>query len=121
LSIETKRERFFDWVNETVETEEKAELRQEIRNLELENESLRSFEQENVEHMETREDFEKDLMLTNEAEVLGDMLAEEEVDTKRNGLVTEEPTESVDTQLEATDAAENVNEIENEEAESEVE
>lgn len=115
-----KRDRFLDWVHETAEAEEEAELRQRIRSLELENESLQVFEQEHVEHTDTREDFEKDLMLTDEAEVLGDMLAEEEIDRRRNYAVTE-PAESAELPLEVTDAPENTDEVEDEGTESEVE
>lgn len=106
-----------DWVHETVEAEEKTELRQRIRNLELENEA-QGFEQDHVEHSDTRDDFEKDLMLTNEAEVLVDMLAKKEIDRKP---VVTEPTENVDAQLESADAPENADAVEDEEAESEVE
>jgi len=117
---EQERADFLDWIGEIAEAEEKAELRQRIRDLELENESLQGFEQEHVEHVETREDFEKDLMLTNEAEVLGDILTEEEIDRRRNDVVTE-PTEITELPPEAIDAPENTDEVEDEETESEVE
>jgi hypothetical protein len=76
---EAKREHFLDWVQETVEAEEKAELNQRIRDLELENESLSEFSgQEDAEL--SREEFERDLILSDAAEVLRDMLAEEELE-----------------------------------------
>ena len=79
-----EREDFLEWIHEAAEAEEKAELKQRIRNLELENESLQGFEQEHVEHTETREDFEKDLMLSDEAEVFSEMLADEEICEESN-------------------------------------
>ena len=77
---EEKREDFLDWIQETVEAEEKAELSQRVRDLECENESLREFsEQENAESA-SREEFERDLVLEDAAEVVRDMLAEEETE-----------------------------------------
>jgi hypothetical protein len=77
---ETKREDFLDRFQETVEAEEKAELSQRIRDLECENESLRELsEEENAEPEDvSREEFERDLILADAAEVVRDMLAEEE-------------------------------------------
>ena len=78
---ETKREDFLDRLQETVESEEKAELSQRIRDLECENESLRDSGQENAEPEDnSREEFEKDLILADAAEVVRDMLAEEETE-----------------------------------------
>jgi len=79
---ETKREQFLDWLHETVEAEEKAELNQRVRELERENESRREYpEQENVEPEEDlREEFERDLILSDAAEVVRDMLADEELE-----------------------------------------
>ena len=79
---ETSRENFLDWIQETVEAEEKAELNQRIRDLECENESLREFSgQENAEPEDaSREEFERDLILADAAEVVRDMLAEEELE-----------------------------------------
>jgi hypothetical protein len=79
---ETKREDFLDWIQDTVESEEKAELNRRIRDLECENESFRDcLEQENAEPGEdSREEFERDLILSDEAEVVGDMSAEEEIE-----------------------------------------
>lgn len=114
-----KTKDFLDWIDEVAEAEEKAELRQRIRDLELENESLQGFEQEHVDQADTREDFEEDLVLTNEAEALGDMLAEEEIDRKRNDVVAE-LTEDSEVSLEATEDPENPDEVE-EEGESEAE
>jgi len=79
---EAKREHFLDWLHETVEAEEKAELNQRMRDLERENESLQEFsEQENAEpEDDSRQEFERDLVLSDAAEVVRDMLAEEEIE-----------------------------------------
>ena len=79
---DTRREHYLDWIQETVEAEEKTELSQRIRDLECENESLREFPgQENIEPEDvSREEFEKDLILADAAEVVRDMLAEEETE-----------------------------------------
>ena len=79
---ETKREHFLDWIHEAVEAEEKAELNQGMRDLERENESLQEFSgQENAEpEDDSREEFERDLTLSDAAEVVRDMLAEEEME-----------------------------------------
>jgi cytochrome c-type biogenesis protein CcmH/NrfF len=87
---ETKREDFLDRLQETVEAEEKAELNQRIRDLECENESLRDSGQENAESA-SREEFERDLILADAAEVVRDMLAEEE--TEHESAVEEDECE----------------------------
>ncbi len=73
-SVPKQRRRFLDWIHEVAETEEKAELRQRIRNLERENEYLRdSEEQETVEAPDPdKAEFEKDTILSNEAGVLSE-------------------------------------------------
>ena len=89
---ETKREDFLDRLQETVEAEEKAELNQRIRDLECENESLRDSGQENAEPEDvSREEFERDLILADAAEVVRDMLAEEE--TQHQSAVEEDECE----------------------------
>jgi hypothetical protein len=90
---EEKREHFVDWIQETVEAEEKAELSQRIRDLECESESLREFSgQENAEPEDvSREEFERDLVLADAAEVVRDMLAEEE--TEHESAVEEDECE----------------------------
>lgn len=90
---ETKREGFLDWVQEAVEAEEKAELSQRIRDLECENESLQEFSaQENAEPEDvSREEFERDLILADAAEVVRDMLAEDE--TEHQSAVEEDECE----------------------------
>ena len=115
-----EREDFLKWIHEAAEAEEKAELREKIQQLELENESLQgSPEEPNVDPLnDSRDEFERDLLLMEQAEVLADMLAEEGID--RKPVVTER-TDNAEVQLEAADAPENVDEVEDEEAESEVE
>ena len=113
---ERKKEHFLDWIQETAEAEEKAELRQRIRNLELENESLQEFyEQKKVEPTDAvREEFAKDMKLSDEAEVLGEMLAEKEIDAHpenpifrsldaldRQAEEPAEPAESIEEKAEA--------------------
>jgi plasmid stabilization system protein ParE len=90
---EAKREHFFDWIQDTVEAEEKAELNQRIRDLESENESLREFSgQEDAEpEDDSREEFERDLILADAAEVVRDMLVEDE--TEHQSAVEEDQCE----------------------------
>lgn len=72
---EIERDHFLEWVRETAEAEEQTELRQRIRDLELENDSLREFSE--PDNADTKGEFEKDLILSDEAEVLSDILADE--------------------------------------------
>jgi len=90
---ETKNTRFLEWIRETVEAEEKAELKQKIRDLELENESLREFsQQQSVENEITeREELEKDTMLDMQAEVLSDMLADEKTERRITDAMDQYP------------------------------
>jgi hypothetical protein len=73
---ELRQAEFLDWVHQTVEAGEKAELNQEIRDLELESESLGEMVEEDSEPV-SREAFERDMALSDAAEVLADMLVEE--------------------------------------------
>jgi len=79
---EAKREQLLDWIHEAVETEEKAELNQRMRDLERENESLQEFSEQEIAEPEedSREEFERDLILSDAAEVVRDMLVEEEIE-----------------------------------------
>lgn len=78
-SEQLERDHFLDWVQETAEAEQQAELRQRIRDLELENESLQESSEPG--NADTKEEFDRDLTLSDEAEVLADMLAEEEAES----------------------------------------
>ena len=89
-----ERDRFLDWIDEAAQAEEKGELRERTLKLEAENESLREFsQQENIDPPDnSREEFERDLLLMDQAEVLADMLAEEEVETQSDDAT--EPTDA---------------------------
>ena len=63
-----------------------------MRELEPEYESLPEFAEEENEPV-SKEEFERDQILSDEAEVLGDMLAEEELDTVESDIVEQEETE----------------------------
>jgi hypothetical protein len=96
-----ERDVFLDWVRQAAEAKEKLELTERMHELELENRSLREVSEEEDAEPVTREEFERDLAHSNEAEVLSDMLTDEDNDDVIEETDVAEPPDEEETESDA--------------------